>query len=78
MPDIPNIYSLAELCANVIGITSVAPEENFFDVGGDSLTAARFAVLVEERWGVELDIFTIMAADSLTEIHEALIAPDAR
>jgi acyl carrier protein len=80
MPDIPDVRSLAELCAEVIGVKTVAPEENFLDAGGDSVTAARLAVLVEERWGMELDIFTIIAADSLNEIHEGLAArgaPDA-
>jgi acyl carrier protein len=78
MPDLPDLRSLTELCAEVIGIRTLAPEDNFFDAGGDSVTAARLAVLVEERWGRELDIFTIIAADSLRDIHEGLVAADSR
>jgi len=78
MPDLPDVRSLAKLCAEVIGVNSVSPEENFSDVGGDSVTAARLAVLMEQRWGIELDIFTIIAADSLNEIHEGLMARGAR
>ena len=78
MPELPDVGSLAELCAEVIGVRSVAPEDNFFDAGGDSVTAARLAVLAEERWGVELDIFTIIAADSVLEIHQGLVASPVR
>lgn len=72
MSGLPDVRSLADLCAEVIGVRTVAPEDNFFDVGGDSVSAARLSVLVEERWGLELDIFTIIAAGSLTELHEGL------
>jgi aryl carrier-like protein len=78
MPDIPDVRSLAELCAEVIGVRTVAVEENFLDAGGDSVTAARLAVLLQEHWGMELDIFTIIAADSLNEIHELLRGRAAR
>jgi len=77
MPDMPDVRSLAELCAEVIGVRTVAPEENFLDAGGDSVSAARLAVLLGERWGVELDIFAIIAADSLNEIHDLLRPRDA-
>jgi len=78
MPDIPDVRSLVELCAEVIGVRTVAPGENFLDAGGDSVSAARLAILLEERWGIELDIFTIIAADSLNEIHELLGGRDVR
>lgn len=74
MSDLPDVQSLADLCAQVIGVKTVAPDDNFVDVGGDSVSAARLAVLVDERWGVELDIFTIIAADSVLDIHDGLVA----
>jgi hypothetical protein len=74
MTGVPDVESLAALCAEVIGVHSVAPEDNFFDVGGDSVSAAHLAVLLDERWGRRLDIFTIIAADSIRVLHEALAA----
>ncbi len=78
MPEMPDVRSLAHLCAQVIGVRNVAPEDNFIDAGGDSVSAARLAVLVAERWGVELDIFAVIAADSVSEIHDGLAAAGAR
>jgi hypothetical protein len=31
-----------QICADVLGIPSVAPGENFFDLGGDSILAVVF------------------------------------
>jgi aryl carrier-like protein len=78
MSDLPDVQSLADLCAEVIGVRTLAPEHNFFDAGGDSVAAARLSVLVEERWGLDLDIFTIIAAPSVTELHDGLVARHAR
>jgi hypothetical protein len=75
MPSSLDVLSFAELCAEVIGVRSVAPEDNFFDAGGDSVSAARLVVMLEQRWQVNADIFSIIAADSLIEIHDALV-PD--
>lgn len=74
MSDILDIQSLADLCAEVIGVRAIAPEVSFYDAGGDSASAARLAVLLEERWGVDVDIFTIIATDSLNDIHAVLVA----
>ena len=46
--------SLAGLAAEMIGVATVQPEENFFEMGGDSLTAMRFVVAVEEAYGREV------------------------
>jgi acyl carrier protein len=72
MPATLDVSSLAKLCAEVIGVRSVAPEDNFFDVGGDSVSAARLVVLLAQRWGVSTDIFSIIAADDLIELYGGL------
>ncbi|MFI6344077.1 acyl carrier protein [Streptomyces sp. NPDC050560] len=61
------------LVAEVIGTDDVTPDANFFDLGGDSLTAAHLSLLLEERFGGEVDVFTVYAAEDLAEIHEALL-----
>jgi nonribosomal peptide synthetase DhbF len=75
MPDTPDLQALVELCAQAIGVKTIGQDDSFVDAGGDSVAAARLAVLAEERWGIELDIFTIIAADSVVAIHDGLVAP---
>ncbi|BCB88646.1 phosphopantetheine-binding protein [Phytohabitans suffuscus] len=75
MPERPDLQSLVELCAQAIGVKTVAQDDSFVDAGGDSVAAARLAVLADERWGIELDIFTIIAADSVLDIYDGLVAP---
>lgn len=78
MPATLDVPSLAMLCAEVIGIRSFAPEDNFFDAGGDSVSAARLVVLLAQRWNVSTDIFSIIAADNLSEFYDGLQIDPAR
>lgn len=45
---------LATLATQVLGVASVQPQDNLFDVGADSLTAVRFILAVEEQFGVQV------------------------
>ena len=44
---------LAEIWAEVLRVEKVGAEDDFFALGGNSLTAVRMAGLVFERMGVE-------------------------
>jgi acyl carrier protein len=74
VPDKPDAQALAALCAEVVGVASVTPDSNFFEVGGDSVTAARFAVLAEERWGLDIDIMTIFTVENFREMYAEIVA----
>jgi acyl carrier protein len=69
MSALPDEHAFAQLCATVIGVPEVAPTDHFFEVGGDSLSAARLAVYVDEKWQLNLDVFDIMTAASIREIY---------
>ncbi|HEX2416565.1 MAG TPA: alpha/beta fold hydrolase, partial [Micromonosporaceae bacterium] len=45
---------IAQAWREVLGIQSVEPDDNFFEVGGDSLSAARLSGLLTERFGISL------------------------
>lgn len=77
MPDLPDEETFAKLCAAVIGIPVIHLDDHFFESGGDSLSAARLAVMVDETWQLRLDIFDIMTADSIRGIYVSLTGAPA-
>lgn len=45
--------AIADIWRNLFGITEVAVDDDFFELGGNSLTAIKFLARVEERFGVD-------------------------
>jgi acyl carrier protein len=60
---------LTRLVAQVIGIGSAEADDNFFDLGGDSLHAAQLALTLDEDWAEPIDVMVIITADSLRETY---------
>lgn len=50
---IPTEKVIAEMWQELFGIAEVGPEDDFFALGGNSLTAIKFLARVEERFGVD-------------------------
>jgi len=44
---------VAAIWAQALGRDAVGVEDNFFDLGGDSLIAVRIVASVRERFGIE-------------------------
>ena len=68
---------VAAIWAEVLGVESVGVEENFFDLGGNSLLATRVASRVRRTLGVELavrDVFSALTVAQLARRIEALRA----
>jgi len=56
---------LLAICQDVVGRRVLGISENFFDVGGDSLSATRLAARVEKQFGVRLSMRTLFSARDL-------------
>ncbi|MBD0747975.1 phosphopantetheine-binding protein [Streptomyces sp. CBMA152] len=46
--------AIAEIWRSLFGITEVGVGDDFFELGGNSLTAIKFLSRVEERFGVDV------------------------
>ena len=72
--------TLASVWSEVLGVAPVGPSDDFFDLGGHSLSAARLLVRVREATGVDLpmrDLFEAPAlADFAARVERALVAVD--
>lgn len=66
MSHLPPDALLSQVMATVTAVFghAMAPDDNFFDAGGDSVAAVELADLLEERIGTDVDIELIHRAES--------------
>ncbi|MFV2019305.1 condensation domain-containing protein [Micromonospora sp. LOL_023] len=79
VPAVGSGRRLAVLCglfAEVLGLPSVEPEQNFFDLGGYSLLALRMANRVRTELGVEVGIRDLFLAPTAAELDRRIGAAD--
>ncbi len=69
-PRTPMEDVLAEIWSEVLGVTPIGVHDNFFDLGGHSLSATRVVSHVRDRVGIELPLRAVFEAPTL----EALAA----
>jgi amino acid adenylation domain-containing protein len=64
-PDAPLIDTLIQLWSEVLEHEGVEPDENFFDLGGDSLLATQLVSRLQTRLGVELPISSLFESPTV-------------
>ncbi|WP_448321942.1 phosphopantetheine-binding protein [Streptomyces sp. CO7] len=63
---------VAEAWQEVLGIDGVGPDDDFFDLGGDSMVAARLSMLLEERLGSGVELLTVFDHPTVAELAAEL------
>ncbi len=59
---------LCQLAAELLKITSIAPEQSIFDCGATSLTAMRLVVLVEKLYGINVPLSAFVSAPTMEKL----------
>ncbi|MGW0828312.1 beta-ketoacyl synthase N-terminal-like domain-containing protein [Streptomyces sp. NPDC002845] len=59
---------IAEAWREVLGVPALGPDDNFFDVGGDSLSAARLSGLLSDRLGIVLPVVEVFQHSTLRDM----------
>ncbi|HYH79590.1 MAG TPA: amino acid adenylation domain-containing protein, partial [Longimicrobium sp.] len=76
-PRTPAEAALAEIWAEVLGADGVGADDDFFALGGHSLSAARVAARVRERMGVQLALGEFFRVPTLGALAAAVDAAGA-
>jgi acyl transferase domain-containing protein/surfactin synthase thioesterase subunit/non-ribosomal peptide synthetase component F/acyl carrier protein len=59
---------IAQAWTEVLGVAAIAPDDNFFEVGGDSLRASRLSGLLGERYGIRIPVVDVFQFSTLAEM----------
>lgn len=63
---------LARIWQDLLGIHSIAFDQNYFDLGGDSPLAVQLFAQIEKVFGVKLPLATLFEAPTISELAEVL------
>lgn len=63
---------LSRIWQDVLGIPSVGPDQNYFDLGGDSPLAVQLFARIEKVFRVKLPLATLFEAPTIHELAEIL------
>jgi acyl-CoA synthetase (AMP-forming)/AMP-acid ligase II/acyl carrier protein len=64
--------AIAAVWADVLGLGSVGVDDNFFEIGGDSLTATQIAATLRQGLGVDIDSVAVFEAPTVAELADQL------
>lgn len=64
--------TVAAVWTEVLGIDGIEPGDDFFDLGGDSVVAARLTALLQERLGIEVPLLTVFDHPTVGELATEL------
>lgn len=70
VPDRVEVALPEEWC-RLLEVDSAEPEQDFFQLGGDSLLAMELAETVEQRTNIEFPVSVLFSTGSYAEIYDA-------
>jgi acyl carrier protein len=59
-------------CCDLLGWDELRPQDNFFEVGGDSLAATELLAACEAEFDVSMDLEVLFSVSTLREFAEAV------
>nr|VFJ44904.1 MAG: Acyl transferase domain-containing protein [Candidatus Kentron sp. FM]VFJ45309.1 MAG: Acyl transferase domain-containing protein [Candidatus Kentron sp. FM]VFK05811.1 MAG: Acyl transferase domain-containing protein [Candidatus Kentron sp. FM] len=72
LPRTPKEQKIAEVWQFVFGLNAIGIQDNFFDLGGDSLLASRMVGKLSETFGVDLSVQELLSSPTIAELASIL------
>ncbi|MFE7116589.1 non-ribosomal peptide synthetase [Streptomyces sp. NPDC057654] len=72
----PTEAALCALVMELLSLPSVTPDQNLFDLGGNSLVAAKLAIRIREDLGVGVSMRSVLRSRTLSELASSLLNED--
>jgi acyl carrier protein len=69
---------IAELIGEMLEISDIALDDNFFEVGGNSLLALRLIAQLEKRYGVQVSLLEVVRAPTPDQLAGLVASRDRR
>ncbi len=69
-----SIRQMIDVWRDVLGDQEIAPDDDFFDLGGNSILAVRLIPLIEESFGAEATIMMLFDNPTPRSLAEAVTA----
>ncbi|MGW5019751.1 acyl carrier protein [Streptomyces cacaoi] len=66
------VSTISAFWERALGVDGLMPEENFFDLGGDSLVAAKILALIQREYGIEAELRLIFDNPTIEEFVDAV------
>ncbi len=63
---------LSRIWQEMLGLESIAPDQNYFDLGGDSILAVQLFIRIEQEFGVKLPLATLFDTPTIQELAQVL------
>ncbi len=76
-PRTPNERKLAAIWSDVLGAEGIGAQDDFFDLGGDSILAARVLARISDELGVRLAVRDVFTARTVAALAPLLDEPSA-
>jgi acyl carrier protein len=70
----PVTAELRRLWATALGIADIGDHDDFFQLGGDSMTAVQLAAQVSSHFGIEIGAGSLFDASTLSALAEEVRA----
>jgi thioesterase domain-containing protein/acyl carrier protein len=68
---------LTQIWREILDVDSIAPDQNYFDLGGDSSLAVQLFAQIEKIFGVKLPLATLFEAPTIEELARILRRDDS-
>lgn len=74
LPSVPPVLHHVLTAAALVFERDVAPDDNFFDLGGDSIAAVELITQLEQRLDIEVDPQLVTGLPDVGSLADALAA----